>query len=643
MYVIKRSEHNPVLMPAGDRYWESFATFNLCPVRHGRIIYGLYRAVSAPDLMQTPKQRSVIGVGKSKDGIHFEDRKPFIIPSEEWEKFGCEDPCVTYFEGAYYIFYTALSSYPFSADSIKSALAISRDLKKIDSKHLITPFQSKHMSLFPERVAGKVTVILTSYTDMFSGKICLAQADKIEDFWSESFWINWQSEINKHLIDPRRSPGDYVTTGAPPIKTEYGWLLIYSHIQNYFPSPEKLGHVFGIEALLLDLQDPRKIIGRTKGPILVPGESYELSGHTPNVVFPTGAILEKEVLRIYYGAADTTACVASVFLADLLSSMCGDDEDKWRFKRAKENPIIIPNPEHLWEAQSTFNPAAILLEGKTHILYRAMSCDNTSSIGYASTENGFDILERLDKPIYIPREDFELKKINNANSGCEDPRLTQIGENIYMFYTAYDSIGPPRVAVSSINEKDFLLHKWNWSKPFLITPKGFDEKDTCLLPEKFPDGYFILHRVDNQICGDYLKSLDFEIESVKKCIRILGPRTNAWDSLKVGITAPPIKTQKGWLLLYHGVSSSHGIYRVGAALLDLKDPTIVLSRSTDPIFEPVEQYEKIGIVNNVVFPCGMTVQDGILYIYYGGADKVVGVATIELDIILNALLHGMNI
>ena len=115
-----------------------------------------------------------------------------------------------------------------------------------------------------------------------------------------------------------------------------------------------------------------------------------------------------------------------------------------------------------------------------------------------------------------------------------------------------------------------------------------------------------------------------------------------WDNEKVGITAPPIKTKHGWLLLYHGISKNHHTYRVGAVLLDLKDPAIVLARSTDPIFEPKEEYEKVGIVNNVVFPCGLILRDNLLYIYYGGGDRVVGVATMEIDIILDALLRGVK-
>ncbi|HTE48867.1 MAG TPA: glycosidase, partial [Candidatus Paceibacterota bacterium] len=286
--------------------------------------------------------------------------------------------------------------------------------------------------------------------------------------------------------------------------------------------------------------------------------------------------------------------------------------------------------------------AVLRIKNVTHILYRTLSNDNTSYIGYASTRDGVNIDLRLPEPIYGPREDFESKKISGGNSGCEDPRLTKIGKNIYMCYTAFDGIGPPRVAITSITERDFLQKNWKWEKPILITPEGFDDKDTCIFPEKTKGQYFILHRVGNELCGDYLKSLDFKKDTVKKCIRIIGPRINSWDSSKVGICAPPMKTKNGWLLLYHGVSKSHNTYRVGAVLLDLADPAIVLSRTTDPIFEPKELYEKVGVVNNVVFPCGMAMIGDLLYIYYGGADTVVGVATIELDIVLKALTRDIK-
>ncbi|MDP9249709.1 MAG: hypothetical protein M3M85_04355 [bacterium] len=646
MFVAKRSKHNPVFTPDKNSYWEGFATFNLSPIKVGRTIYGFYRAISVPDVLRTPQQISIIGKCESRDGAHFKNRVPFIAPEEEWERFGCEDPRATFFEGKYYIFYTALSRYPFEAEGIKVAVAISKDLKKVDERHLVTPFNAKAMALFPERINGKVTVIFSAHTDTKSkageervpAKIAIAQADRIEEFWSQEFWQNWYKEIDSHTLDPRRTDTDHVEVGAVPIKTKYGWLFVYSHIQNYFQNQdqkENKPRIFGIETLVLDLEDPKKIIGRTERPLLVPEEIYELTGYIPNIVFPTGALQKEDVLVVYYGAADTSVCSFSVSLHDLVHSILPDHKERHQFKRSPKNPIISPKPENSWESKATFNPGAIHLKGNTHLIYRAFSEDNTSTFGYAKSKNGEDITERLNEPVYLPREDFEIKKIKNANSGCEDARLTKIGKNIFMCYTAYDGVGPPRVAITSITEKNFLEHKWEWSKPILVTPPGFDDKDACLFPTKFKSGYLIFHRVNSEICGDYLPTLDFAANPVKKCIRVIGTRAGTWDSWKVGITAPPIKTKYGWLLLYHGVSEH--TYRVGALLLDKKDPTIVLARSTDPIFEPVEEYEKVGVVNNVVFPCGAILQAGTVYIYYGGADKFVGVATMKLDVIVNAL------
>ncbi len=638
MYVVKRSHHNPILVPDKDHYWEAFATFNMSVIKKGKTFYGLYRAIGATDKLRNPEQISIIGIGKSKDGRNFEERMPFITPEEEWEKYGCEDPRITFFEGQYYTFYTALSHFPFDAGGIKVAVAVSKDLKKITERHLVTPFNAKAMTLFPERVNGKITVIVTVNTDMPPVKIAVAQVNEIEELWNPQFWEKWYAKIDEHTIDLKRVPSDHVEIGGTLVKTSHGWLVVYSHIQHY-GNPD---HIFGIEAVLLDLNNPLKILGRTRGPILAPQEAYELLGYVPDVIFPSGAVLDGDTLLIYYGAADTTTCLASVNITDLISTMRPKTYVRWHFNRSPKNPIITPDKTHAWEAKATFNPAAIRIGKTTHILYRALSDDNTSSLGYASTKDGICIDERQSMPAYIPREDFELKKVAGGNSGCEDPRLTKIGKNIYMFYTAFDGIDPWRVAVTSITEKNFLQKNWQWEKPIIITPMGVDDKDTCIFSEKTNGKYFILHRVGDEICGDYLKSLNFKTEMVSKCIRIIGPRINGWDSAKVGISAPPLKTKYGWLLLYHGISKSHNTYRVGAVLLDLKDPAIVLSRTTDPIFEPEEPYEKIGIVNNVVFPCGMTEQDGLLYIYYGGADTVVGVATIELDILLRALTRDIK-
>ncbi len=639
MFVLRRSHRNPILIPDRDHYWEASATFNLSVVKKGRKIVGMYRAISSRDRLRNPEQISIIGIGESVDGIHFENRRKFIEPVMEWETYGCEDPRTTYFEGKYYTFYTALSEYPFNANGIKVAVAVSKSLDHVDERHLVTPFNAKAMTLFPERIGGKVTVIFSAHTDGSVAKMCIAQVTKIEDLWSPDFWAEWHDHIDDHTIQGlRRSEYDHVEVGAPPLKTKHGWLLIYSYIQNFFPSPEPKR--FGIEALLLDLKDPQKIVGRTRGPMMIPEDPSEKSGQVTDTIFPSGAIIDGDKLSIYYGASDTTVCCAHVGLTDLISSIYPKTMSHWHFTRAKHNPIIVPNPDNVWESKAAFNPAAIDLKGKVHILYRALSDDNTSTIGYAVSKDGIHIDERLNRPIYTPREDFESKKIAGGNSGCEDPRLTQIGKNIYMCYTAYDGVGPPRVAITSIKESDFLKREWKWERPILITPRSIDDKDTCLLPEKVGGKYLVLHRIGTDICCDYVSSLDFSKETIDKCIRVLGPRPGAWDGTKVGITAPPIKTKHGWLLLYHAVSENHHTYRVGAALLDLKDPALVIARSADPIFEPQEDYEKNGIVNNVVFPCGMVVRKGIVYIYYGGGDKVTGVATMDLDIIVDALAKG---
>ncbi|TSC68730.1 MAG: putative glycosidase ph1107 protein, partial [Parcubacteria group bacterium Gr01-1014_56] len=511
-----------------------------------------------------------------------------------------------------------------------------KDLETIEEKHLITPFNAKAMTLFPERVGGKITVILTAHTDEPPAKIAIAQCDKIEELWDLSFWEKWHAELGENTINPLRFEHDHVEVGAAPLKTKDGWLLFYSYIQNYFGGGER---VFGIEALLLDLKDPRQIVGRTKGPIMVPQELYECYGLVPNIVFPSGALLDKNGrVDIYYGGADTVCAKASINLPDLLSAMVPERRVELAI-RAKENPILSPVPTHPWEKNATFNAAAIDLGGTVHILYRAMGDDNTSVIGYAASKNGIKITARGDMPAYVPREDFEMKKGDaHGNSGCEDPRITKIGDTIYMAYTAYNGVDSTRVALTSISEKDFLNKRWErWAKPVLTTPDGVNDKDTCLLSEKVGGQYMLLHRIDPQLCADFLDTLDFRKSRLTRCIEIMGPRPGMWDSQKIGIAGPPIKTKKGWLLIYHGVSKT-ATYRLGAVLLDLKNPSIVLSRSVDTIFEPTEEYERVGLVRNAVFSCGVVLRGDTLLIYYGGADTVLGVAKISLKKLLKILL-----
>ncbi|HSE56467.1 MAG TPA: hypothetical protein VLB02_00030 [Candidatus Paceibacterota bacterium] len=631
MFTVRRTEENPLLSPRREHPWEAAATFNWCPVKDGKYTHVVYRAVSERQLLEEPRiNRSIIGRATTKDGVHFTDRAPLITPTHDFDRFGCEDPRITKIDDTYYIFYTALSTYPFSAEGIKVAVALSKDLKTVTEKHLVTPFNAKAMALFPEKIDGKYAALLTVHTDLPGTNVALALFDSIEDMWSETYWKAWHESLDTHIIDLHRGSDDQVEVGAVPIKTKEGWLLIYSHATHYFSSSE---HSFGVEAVLLDKKNPRIILGRTKGAFLVPELFYEQTGMVRGIVFPSGALVRGEMLDIYYGGADTHCCTASVRLTDLLQSISPDAPKL--VTRFPGNPIITARPNKDWEAHGTFNPAAIDSNGKIHIFYRAMGADDTSTFGLALSTDGFSIEERSNTPVYTPRGGYE-EKHHPGNSGCEDPRLVQIKDDIFMTYTAYDG-EVPRVALTKISAADFEARRWKkWSDPVIITPESVPNKDACIIPEPGPEGYLILHRVNESVCADSVISLDFTKEKIKRCIEIISPRRGMWDGRKVGIATPPVKTKTGWLLLYHGVSET-GTYRVGAVLLDLKDPTVVLARTAVPLFEPKEDYELKGVVPKVVFPCGIVRRKDKLFIYYGGGDQVVGVATAKLSAILAVL------
>lgn len=307
-----------------------------------------------------------------------------------------------------------------------------------------------------------------------------------------------------------------------------------------------------------------------------------------------------------------------------------------RLARAMENPLITPIKEHPWESKATFNPAALYLDGNVHILYRAMSDDNTSTMGYAASTDGVRITQRLPEPVYVPREPLEQKSQPGSNSGCEDPRLTLLGDRIYMAYTAYEGKGHTRVALTWIELDDFLHQRWQWSAPMAISPPDVDDKDAFIFPEKVDGKYMIIHRISGHIDYGFSETLDFGKDHYIDEHRWISPRNGLWDSKKVGAAAPPVKTKDGWIMLYHGVSED-GVYRAGALLLDLLNPLKLLARTDDPILEPEMPYEKEGQVNNVVFPCGNVLMGDKLFVYYGGGDSVVSVATIAVDELLKVL------
>ena len=282
-----------------------------------------------------------------------------------------------------------------------------------------------------------------------------------------------------------------------------------------------------------------------------------------------------------------------------------------KLKRYVINPILEPVPQHRWESRFVFNPAVVFDGELFHMIYRAQGEDMVSRLGYAVSTDGVHF-NRLENPVFEPESDDELL-------GVEDPRITFLEGWYYMLYTAYSPNGT-RVAMA--RTKNFIT----WERFGVVLP-DIDNKDAALFPEKIDGKYVMLHRIPPDIwlafSDDLIHWGDF--------VKIASPREGMWDDLKIGAGAPPIKTEHGWLLLYHGVQKGkRPMYRLGFILLDLKDPTKVVKRSADPILEPEERWEKFGGVPNVVFSDAMVRFEDEYYIYYGGADTVIGLATIDV-------------
>jgi predicted GH43/DUF377 family glycosyl hydrolase len=208
-----------------------------------------------------------------------------------------------------------------------------------------------------------------------------------------------------------------------------------------------------------------------------------------------------------------------------------------------------------------------------------------------------------------------------------------------MVYVAFDGWSPPRLAMTSILLDNFLKKRWLWSKPVLISPPGVVDKSGCILPEKINGKYVVFHRIFPNILIDFVDDLNFDGKT--KFLRgeyKIKIRPDKWDSRKIGVGAPPLKTKEGWLLIYYGVDDrDDSKYYAGAMLLDLNDPTKVLYRTDKPLIEPDQEYENNGFKPGIIYPCGAVIVNNQLLVYYGGADSVVCVATAELDIFLQEL------
>ena len=341
--------------------------------------------------------------------------------------------------------------------------------------------------------------------------------------------------------------------------------------------------------------------------------------------------------------------------------------------------LFLEQTKNKWESHAVLNPTVIKEKDIEHLIYRGVAPNKVSSLGYVKIKDG-KIIERDSKPLIYPTKKYEKK-------GVEDPRITKIKNKYYLLYTGFDGKNAWIAYAVSKNLRD-------WKKKGIISPRisvkkarklvkikkykdewGYQEiygskiclwdKDAVLFPEKINGKFVMLHRFlpdiqivkfknfsdlqDNSFWREYIKNLG-EYED-----KISLYRRYNWESWHIGAGAVPIKTKRGWLLIYHGVELIRGkfsaynkimyeisgylnklrgkrlplVYYAGATLLDLKKPETEISRLSKPLFGPELRWEKEGDVRDVVFPEGAIIDKDKLKIYYGAADTVIGLAEVN--------------
>lgn len=335
-----------------------------------------------------------------------------------------------------------------------------------------------------------------------------------------------------------------------------------------------------------------------------------------------------------------------------------------KLQRYQDTPILSPNPDNAWENLIVTNPGAWYDEedGEVKLLYRAAGnpLDYRVVFGLAVSKDGYHFERAFDHPAFEPSVD------GIDGGGVEDARLVKFGEWYYVTYASYPTLkGPYWIdgathpdAVEPFPDdfpmplrtnlmgtclamtKDFK----RWFRAGLMTSRHVLDHDVLIFPEKINGKWCVIHR-------PHLTGPEYGVEQPAMWIcrtddlldlsgsKIMACARFPWEGHKIGGNATPIRTEHGWLLIYHGAGLDRN-YRLGAMLLDPEDPSVIIHRTREPIMEPREWYEIEGCHNwkGVVFPCGNCVIGDTFFLYYGGADKYVGLATCLLQELLDYLL-----
>jgi predicted GH43/DUF377 family glycosyl hydrolase len=336
----------------------------------------------------------------------------------------------------------------------------------------------------------------------------------------------------------------------------------------------------------------------------------------------------------------------------------------------KKEGILIQKTDLNFENEGVLNPAVIKEGDYVHLFYRAVSKGNYSSIGYCKLKGPLTVEHRDQSPIIISEFDYE-------SHGVEDPRIIKIEDTYYLTYTAYDGVNALGALATSID----LV---NWDKKGIIAPQitynEFDEnttnykninnkyysynnhggtilekgekillwdKNIIFFPRKINNQFVLLHRIkpDMQIVVSVKNLEDLNSKFWENYFdsfdeRIAMKPKYEHEASYIGGGCPPIETELGWLVIYHGVQDTVKgyVYSACAALLDLKNPMKEIARLPYPLFRPELIWELKGEVNNVCFPSGTAIFEDTLYIYYGAADERIGTASVSISELLKELM-----
>ncbi|HHL40724.1 MAG TPA: glycosidase [Deltaproteobacteria bacterium] len=301
------------------------------------------------------------------------------------------------------------------------------------------------------------------------------------------------------------------------------------------------------------------------------------------------------------------------------------------FERHGANPIIQPG-DIPYRANSVFNAGAAKVGDDVLLLMRVEDRRGISHLTAARSRDGVSEWRIDPFPTLAPDPHAHPEEI----WGIEDPRITRVDElDLWVIlYTAYSKGGP---LVSLATTGDFRTFE---RKGAVMAP---EDKDAALFPVRFKGRWAMIHRPVPAMAGmgaHIWISFSPDMRHWGDHQILIPARKGAWwDANKVGLSPPPLRTSRGWLILYHGVRATAGgcLYRLGLALLDLEDPTRVLARSDEWVFAPEEDYELTGDVDKVVFPCGWVAEGDDVLLYYGGADRCIALARASLSRMLDWL------